>query len=211
MKAEPTKTNLMDQRAFGARIKTAMAEGQTGRREIASQLARLPLEQLVKVPPSSFAMLGPEGFEMLVSMRRDIPAGVTARASATAPSSPPKPAAAPRKVRRGWPIWAICAALLAAGPVFDRSWPLVEWMMGNSARSIKVSTWPSCQRLDAYVDGCLYRTGSLHTTLRQLAHRLHIPAEGLVRLNRHLTTTADAPLARGTSVVVWRGVAKLYR
>ncbi|WP_242217600.1 hypothetical protein [Shinella zoogloeoides] len=211
MKAEPTKTSPIDQRAFGARITTAMAEGQAGRREIASQLARLPLEQLVKVPPSSFAMLGPEGFEMLVSMRRDIPAGVTARTSATAPSTPPKPVEAPRKVRRRWPIWVVCVALLAAGPVFDRSWPLVERMTGNSMRPIQVSAWPVCRRLDAYVDGCLYRTGSPQTTLRQLAGRLHMPAGDLVRPNRHLTTAPDEPLSRGTLVVVWRGVAKLYR
>lgn len=211
MKAEPTKTNPIDQRAFGAQITTAMAEGQAGRREIASQLARLPLEQLVKVPPSSFAMLGPEGFEMLVSMRRDIPAGVTARPSAVAPPAPPKPAAAPRKMRRHWPIWAFCVALLAAGPVFDRSWPLLERMTGNSMRPLQVSAWPACQRLDAYADGCLYRTGSPHTTLRQLADRLHMPIGGFVRLNRHLSITPDEPLSRGTLVVVWRGVAKLYR
>lgn len=211
MNAEPMENKPIDQRAFGTRIKTAMAEGQAGRRELASQLARLPLEQLVKVPPSSFAMLGPEGFEMLVSMRRDIPAGVTARPSTVAPPAPPKPAAAPRKMRRRWPIWAVCAALLAAGPVFDWSWPLVERMTGNSARPIRVSDWPACQRLDAYVDGCLYRTGGPQTTLRQLADRLHMPADSLVRLNHHLATRSDEALSRGTLVVVWRGVAKLYR
>lgn len=211
MNAEPMEVEPIDERAFGTRIKTAMAEGRAGRREIALQLARLPMEQLVKALPSSIAMLGPQGFEMLVSMRRDIPAGATGRPSTIEPSAPPKPPTTSHKVRHGWPIWVVCAVLLAAGPVFDRSLPLLARMAGNSARPIRVSTWPSCRRLDGYVDGCLYRTGSPHTTLRQLADRLDMPADELARSNRHLTTAADAALARGTSVVVWRGTAELYR
>jgi hypothetical protein len=211
MNAEPTEVKPIDQRAFGARIKTAIAEGRAGRREIASQLARLPPEQLVKALPSTIAMLGPQGFEMLVSMRRDIPAGVTVRQSTVAPPAPPKTAVVPREVRRRWPIWAACAVLLALGPIFDRSWPLVERMTGNSARPIRVSIWPSCRRLDGHSDGCLYRTGNPHTTLRHLADRLGMPVDELVRSNRHLAIAADLPLARGTSVVVWRGTATLYR
>lgn len=210
MNAEPMEVKPIDQRVFGARIKTAIAEGRAGRREIASQLARLPLEQLVKALPSLIAMLGPQGFEMLVSMRRDIPAGVTGRPAAIEPAGPPKLPAATRKVRRRWPIWAACAVLLAAGPVFDRSWPLLEWMTGNSAPPIRVSTWPSCRSLDGHTDGCLYRTGNPHTTLRHLTDRLGMPVNELTRSNRHLATTVDTPLARGTSVVVWRGTAALY-
>ncbi|MGQ3210910.1 MAG: hypothetical protein ACT6U0_17065 [Shinella sp.] len=211
MNAESMEVKLIDQRAFGARIKTAIAEGQAGRREIALQLARLPLEQLVKALPSSIATLGPQGFEMLVSMRRDIPAGVTGRPSTLAPLAPPKPAATTQKVWHRWPIWVACAVLLAAGPVFDCSWPLLERMASDGARPIRVSTWPSCRRLDGHVDGCLYRTGNPRTTLRHLSDRLGMPAEELARSNRHLTATVDAPLARGTSVVVWRWVAQLYR
>lgn len=211
MNAEPMEVKPIDQRAFGARIKTAIAEGRAGRREIALQLARLPLEQLAKTLPSSIAMLGPQGFEMLVSMRRDIPAGVTGRPSAIGPAIPPRPAVAIGKIRRRWPIWAVCAVLLAAGPVFDRAWPFLERMAGNSARPIRVSTWPSCRRLDGYTDGCLYRTGNPDTTLRHLADQLGMPVNELARSNRHLANTTDAPLARGTSVVVWRGTAALYR
>ncbi|MEP9374461.1 hypothetical protein [Mesorhizobium sp. KR1-2] len=211
MDAEPMEVKPIDHKVFGDRIKTAIAEGRAGRREIALQLARLPLEQLVKALPSSIAMLGPQGFEMLVSMRRDIPAGVTGRPSAIEPAAPPKPPLATRKSRRRWPIWAACAVLLAAGPVFDRSWPLVEQMTGNSARPIRVSSWPWCRRLDGHADGCLYRTGNPDTTLRHLADQLDMPVNELARSNRHLATSADAPLARGTSVVVWRGTAALYR
>lgn len=211
MSAEHIENNKIDQHAFGSRIKTAMAEGQAGRREIASRLARLPLEHLVKVPPSSFAMLGPEGLEMLMSMRRDIPAGMMAEPSTVAQLASSKSATAPWKERRRWPTWAVCGVLLAAGPVFDRTWPLLERMAGNSARPVQVSTWPPCRRLDRYVDGCLYRTGYPQTTLRQLADPLGISANELALSNRHIAANVDAPLARGTSIVVWRGTATLYR
>lgn len=211
MNTEPKEVTPIDPRAFGARIKSAIAEGRAGRREIALQLARLPLEQLAKALPSSIVMLGPQGFEMLVSMRRDLPAGVTGRSRAIAPAVAPKVTVASPKVQRRWPIWVVCSVLLTAGPVFDHSWPLVERMADNSARPIRVSTWPSCRKLDSYVDGCLYRTGSSHSTLREIAYWLGIPVNELARSNRHLATSADAPLARGTSVVVWRGTAALYR
>lgn len=211
MRTEPMEVKPIDQRAFGVRVKTAIAEGKAGRREIALQLACLPLEQLAKALPSSIAMLGTQGFEMMVSMRRDLPAGVTGRSRATPRAVAPTATVASTKVQRRWPIWTVCAVLLTAGPVFDHSWPLVERMAANSARPIRVSTWPLCRRLDSHVDGCLYRTGSPHSTLRQLAYWLGIPVSEFARSNRHLATTADAPLARGTSIVVWRGTAALYR
>lgn len=210
MSDEPMVIKPLDHRIFGNRVKTAIAEGRVGRREIVAQLAGLPLEQLAKALPSWIPILGPQGLEMLVSMRRDIPVGVTGGPHSMKPPAPMKPPVAIKKVRRRWPIWVAYLVLLFSGPVFDSTSPFLERMTGKSARPILVSTWPKCPRLNRHTDGCLYRTGNLDTTLRQLAYRLGLSVDELARANHHLATTADSPLARGTLIVVWRGTAALY-
>lgn len=197
---------------FDAMLKTAMSEGNAGRTELVARLAALPVEDLARVKPSTLAMLGASGLAALTQARDDLPSGLTP--NGRPPSGMPDPTEPVGAVRKGsvrrtvFPGLLILLILLA-GAGAEHLRPLAAAMNDPGWRRVDVSTWPTCQRLAPYVDGCLYRTVKGSTSLADIANHLAMPVPDLVAVNRHLLSASRSPLKPGSKVVVWRGRLEL--
>lgn len=203
MSAEQEKTP-----GFDAALKHAISEGKAGRAEIVARLAGLSLEDLAKVPASAITLLGPGGLAALAAARGDLPAGLTPVGQEISTLEPrnaaPSPSGSPKN-RTNVLAGVFVLLVLLSGPIFDAVRPLARQVMDAGWRPTNVSIWPRCTRLDAYVDGCLYRVGGNATTLVDIADRLQIPATRLMASNTHLRADTRSVLPRGADVVVWRG------
>lgn len=103
----------------------------------------------------------------------------------------------------------ITLAISVAIPIFTTlAWPSLKMRIDQArlVRTVDASIWPSCNRLDTYVDGCVYRN---RTPLRwEIATRyLRIDAEQLRVLNSHITY--PTPIPANSSLIVWRGRGRL--
>ena len=208
------KSEAIEKNSFSATIEHAIAEGEKGRSEILAHLAALPLERLAAVPSAAFSMLGARGLACLAAMRADLPAGIEAVPSLPVPR-PAKPERGKRLSRRTrsllFGLLLPVSLLLAAGPLFERLAPVIARSTDPGWRPANPAQWPACPRLDAYVDGCLYRIGGTTTTLKQVANRLSLPEQQVVQANGHLRSESDVRLERDAVVVVWRGRLQLRR
>lgn len=96
----------------------------------------------------------------------------------------------------------VLAASLAVGPTIDcwqyRTAPL---------RSEQASTWPPCQRLNGWVDGCIYLPAR-DMAWDRTASLLQMPEAELRQLNHHIN---GAYIPAQTMLVVWRRRGHLYR
>lgn len=72
-------------------------------------------------------------------------------------------------------------------------------------RPISTLTWPTCSRLSAYTDGCVY-TPTQDLDWDQVARQLDMPVEILRRNNRHLPPQF---IVRGAPLVIWRERGRL--
>lgn len=196
---------------FDSRINGAIAERKLGRKEIVDRLAGLTLEELARVPPSTLALLGPGGLAALAAARGDLSEGLVS-ASNRAALTPDKGVArtATPSGKKSY-VWVVIGTLclLASGPLYDLVQPFAKRTMDVGWRSVDASDWPACRRLDAVVDGCVYRVGGNSTTLAEIARHLHMPKDMLASLNQQVAAAPGAPLPRGTKVIVWRGNLEL--
>jgi len=205
-------TYPLDKTRLAKTLKQAVSEGEAGRKELISRLAALSLEDLAKVPPSTLALLGPEGLARLSATRSDLTSGLVARNhSARQHPEHQMPDAKPNVKRRNFSRLGgmLSIFVLFAGPTLDEARPFAGQIMDKRWRPADASTWSQCPRLNAYVDGCVYVTGNGQTTLAKLAHYLEIPPDRLLDVNRHLTGDFHQRLAGGSTVVVWRGKLQL--
>ena len=96
----------------------------------------------------------------------------------------------------------VLVASLAVGPTIDwwqyRTPPL---------RSEQASTWPSCQRLNGFVDGCTYLPVR-DMAWDRAASLLEMPEAELRQLNHHIN---QAYVPAQTTLVVWRHRGQLYQ
>ena len=205
-------TESLDKTRLATTLKQAVSEGEAGRKEIISKLAALSLEDLAKVPPSTLALLGPEGLARLSASRSDLTSGLVARNhSARQHPEHQIPDAKPNVKRRNFSrlVGMLGIFVLFAGPLLDLVRPFAGQMMDKGWRPADASAWSRCPRLNAYVDGCVYVTGNGQSTLAKLAHYLEIPPDTLLDANRHLTGNFHQRLAGGSKVVIWRGKLEL--
>lgn len=206
----------MNKKGFDTAVKQALTEAEGGRADIVAELAGLSLEELAKVPASKLALLGPGGLGRLVAVRGDLPDGLASPEPRTGMPQASKPgrasvvavsrAARKKRTRIANMIaGALGLLVLMSGSIFDTLRPFAERTLDSGWRPVDASGWPRCKRLDAYVDGCLYRIGGGVTTLDEIAARLDLPPAQLSASNRHLAVDTRQALARGSDVVVWRG------
>jgi len=205
----------MNKEGFDTAVKQALVDAEGGRADIVAELAGLSLEALAKVPASKLALLGPGGLGRLVAVRGDLPDGLASpepRAGMLQASKPGRAsvtvsrAARKKRARIANMIAGTLGLLvLMSGPIFDTLRPFAERTLDSGWRPVDASGWPRCKRLDAYVDGCLYRIGGGVTTLDEIAAHLELPPAQLTASNRHLAADTRRALARGSDVVVWRG------
>lgn len=197
---------------FHLNVERAMAEAEAGRAELIAKLANLSLQDLAKVPPSTIAALGAGGLARLTAARGDLPSALSPP-ERRVPGAEPSAAAMPRRsvTPMHGPIFVglSLALVLAAGPVFDVVRPYALQMMDSGWRPLDAARWPRCHRLDAQVDGCLFRVEGSTTSLADIAARLEMPVTLLASANSHIPPNSSMAIARGTDVVVWRGKMKL--
>lgn len=105
------------------------------------------------------------------------------------------------------PSWfqAAVAALLAGPPILMATLlvvPAIHWWQYRTSpvRPIETSTWPHCERLNEWVDGCTYVTGGAMAWERA-AGLLDMPDAELRRINRHIR---EDYIPAGTTIAVWR-------
>lgn len=198
---------------FQRKLEIAQREGEKGRAELLHRLARMPLDKMIALPASSLALLGPHGLAQLAAMREGL-AGVAPRSVASSARPHSQRSGKVRlvpKVRPAASALMMVIAIVGIGLAVDFARPfLVSAFLDPGIRPREVSRWPACARLDAYVDGCIYTTGSgTALSLGSVASLTGIPVDLVIVTNRHLTAPPDTALPRGSQVVIWRGRLKL--
>jgi hypothetical protein len=197
---------------FDAKLEKAKTEGEAGREELLGRLARMPMEKVIALPPSSLAILGPQGLARLAAKREDL-VGTARREAGRTARRPPAPVSPPRAVPGTRPLRSavvMVLAILAIGLLADIARPvLVPALFDPGIRPRQTSRWPACRRLDRHVDGCVYTAGGANLSLGRVAALTKIPVDQVIGVNRYLSNAPEAALPRGSRIVVWRGHLKL--
>lgn len=95
----------------------------------------------------------------------------------------------------------VLTASLAIGPGIDR------WQYRTPpVRTVDALRWPTCARLNSWVDGCVY-TPSTNTAWDRAADLLQMSEIELRQNNRHIHNQTYIP--RRTMLIVWRDRGKL--
>jgi hypothetical protein len=110
-----------------------------------------------------------------------------------------------RKIMIPTAVRAAVLGLLTGLPVLIASFaagPAIDWWQYRTPplRSQDASTWPPCQKLNGWVDGCIYAPAQ-DMAWSRAADLLQIPASELRQSNRHITA---AYIPRHATLVVWR-------
>jgi hypothetical protein len=164
------------------------------------------VERLKRMSPEEFARAPRELIEDLSTEQyRDVLAQVTRMMDSE--DEPPRKASAWKHLIRHVPAALLVLAkagllgvavflLVLAGP------PTADWWWSRTppVRTFDTGTWPSCGRLTAWDDGCVY-TVTNNLTWNAAASLLELPSTYLRQVNRHITTET---LPAGAVLVVWR-------
>lgn len=196
---------------FRQHLKRLVATGQTGRREIVSRLAAMPIEKLKDVPADVLSLLGPRGLAELAQRRSDL-ADLLPRRTPHDPGGLRRDRVARMPTGNQFGHALVVAVALALGALaIDLGRDGVRRWVQPVVRPASTAGWPLCQRLDRHVDGCVYRTGSPDMTIARAATLLGMDAVKLWAINKHLATSTSttAALAAGSTIIVWRGVGRL--
>lgn len=195
--------------SFRQTLHRAIADGKNGRAELLRRLSTCPIDEIAQLPPTTLALLGPQGLLALARKRHDL-ADLAPHPIPTS-TNPATPTALPRRGRhplaRALPL---TTAILILGLAADLARPAInaEWLDPGS-RPHSTETWPLCSRLDPWVDGCVYMTGSDNLTLNRAAAWLDMPAANLAAINTQLQANTASPLPADSFIVVWRGILQL--
>lgn len=197
---------------FENRLETAKAEGVAGREELLEQLARMPMEKVIALSPSSLAILGPQGLARLAARREDL-VGTARRVAGRKARRQSAPVSRSRAVPGTRPMRSAVAtvlSILAIGLLADIARPvLVPALFDPGIRPRQTSHWPACPRLDRHVDGCVYTAGGANLSFGRVAALTGIPVSQVIGANRHLSNAPETVLPRGSRIAVWRGHLKL--
>jgi hypothetical protein len=195
----------------------AISEGQRGRADLVQQLKGLPLETLLRHHRRELNLLGSTGIVELVRARTALASGdgevepETATTDVTDGNTErPQPAAPPRAMNRFVAAAILAVTMTVGGAVADHGWSSARSHIDSGLVSRDVSVWPTCSRLDRWVDACVYRTGGGSTlTLERAAELLAIPVDLLQSANVDLAIPPTTTLPPRTKLVVWRGHRQL--
>lgn len=198
---------------FQRKLEIAQREGEKGRGELLHRLARMPMDKMIALPASSLALLGPHGLAQLAAMREGL-AGVAPRSVAASARPQSKQGGKVRLVPKVRPIAStlmMVVSIISIGLAADLARPfLFSAFLDPGIRPREVTLWPACPRLDTYVDGCIYTTGSgTALSLGSVASLTGLSVDHVIDANSHLSVPPDAALPRGSQVLIWRGRLKL--
>jgi hypothetical protein len=193
---------------FERRLETAKREGAAGREELLERLARMPMDEVIALPASSLAILGPHGLARLAAMREGL-SGVARRpvaASARPQALESGTAGRSRTVHPLHSALVMVISIIAIGLLVDLARPiLVSAFFDPGIRPRDTSRWPHCPRLDPHVDGCVYTSGGGTLSLERVAALTGIPVDQVTGVNRHLPVSPETALPRGSRIVIWSG------
>ncbi|MCW5690998.1 MAG: hypothetical protein KIT48_01395 [Pseudolabrys sp.] len=187
---------------FLTNVKVAREERAADQKALVRQLKGLTAEAFVRLPREAMQDLTNEQYDNVVKH---------VAPDHKLPQPPAEPPTLPRwRLRDIWkatPNWmqAAVAALLTGLPILMASLLVVpaihRWQYQTPpVRSIETSTWPLCDRLNEWVDGCIY---VLHRAMmwERAAGLLAVPEAELRRINRHIR---ENYIPAGATIVVWR-------
>lgn len=185
--------------AFKSDAAAAVADANEAETQVVERLKRMSPEEFARAPRELIEDLSTEQY-------RDVLAQVT-RMMDSEDDEPPRKASAWKRLTRHVPAALLVLAkagllgasaffLVLAGP------PIADWWWSRTppVRSTDTGTWPSCGRLTAWDDGCVY-TITDGLTWDAAAIILELPSTYLRQVNRHITT---GTLPAGAILVVWR-------
>ena len=193
---------------FIEQLRHAIADGEVAKRDLVRQVAVMPADQILELPADVIAALGADGLSAIAQGHRHL-SGLKPRKSE--PVRELEPSTTETVNRKPWNRWARTAVLvgliLYVGIIGDVARPRIASWFGAPSRTVSTAYWPTCPRLNAYVDGCLYRVGSVGLSASRAADLLDLPIEDFLKVNSHLPPSGAIPL--GATMTVWRGTLEL--
>lgn len=194
---------------FAARIESAMVEGKMARDDLIRQIAQMNSAQIASLPPAVLSILGADGLSAIARRRGEF--------AHLAPRQPPYEAEPTdvsfeqnkRRVNRWMVTFVSASVVLISTTAFDILRPrLMAWLRSGD-RPQSIATWPTCERLDPYVDGCIYAPPYAGLSMERAAFLLALPTNELGVINRHIPPDQFRSLPPNTRLVVWRGNYRL--
>ena len=186
--------------AWSRRLRELRVRREAGRREIVERLARMSLDELLRVPGWVIARLGPRGMAMLAERSRVIRVEGGGSAAARQPAralrnTPEESVSWLTRLRRRQPLWWECLrkASVAAviGSLLIVSTPVVMRVLPE------LTAQPSlprvCGRLDAWTGDCTYVVGSADLSLSTAADKLGLPLAALAAANPSFDSSSLLP------------------
>lgn len=187
--------------AFLEDVASAKAKGDAADAAVVTKLKALSADEFARVPRDMLNSLSNEQY-------KDIVATVAPHVELKEPEAPPSPAKPKRHLNwRLLPRWivAVFAGLLLGSAILIAAisaTPLQEWWSYSTplSRGTNVATWPRCQRLTQWTDGCVYRV-TRGLSWSDAASLVELPEIYLRWLNSHIQ--AD-PIPAGSDLTIWR-------
>ena len=195
---------MADLRAlFRQNITKVSTDAKRASNGLVERLKQLTPQEFLRQPPNVFAHLTDKQY-------REIVAKIAPNTKLPAPPVIEEPVEEKRSLLDWWReqsafaqsflvtlFVTIIITLAAALEPLAMKWTLTR---AEIVRPISTATWPVCQRLSGYTDGCVYFP-SQDLNWDWVAERLDLPVETLREPNRHLSPQF---IPRGAQLVIWR-------
>lgn len=189
-------------RVFLKDVASAKAKGDAADAAVIRKLKTLSADEFARVPRDMLNSLSNEQYKDIVNT---VAPHVELKEPEPAPSL-----AKPKQRHLNWrllPRWvvAVFAGLLLGIAILiaaSSATPLQEWWSYSTplSRGMNVATWPRCQRLTRWTDGCVYRV-TRGLSWSDAAGLVDLPETYLRWLNSHIQ--AD-PIPAGSDLTIWR-------
>lgn len=202
---------MADQRkTFQSNVARVKADARTNSAYLVQRLKRMTPAEFLRQPPHVFAQLTTKQY-------REIVATIAPNVKILrAPAGEP-PTSETRTFMDWWRERSAFAqsflAMLSVTVTFSGAGifaPLAtKWALSRVeiVRPISTATWPTCQRLSRYTDGCIY-TPSQDLNWDWVAGQIDLPVEVLRRTNTHQPPQF---IVRGAPLVIWRERGRLEK
>lgn len=193
---------------FIAQMRKAITEGAIGRRDLIQQVVAMPAEEILELPCDVISALGAGGLSAVAKRHRQLADFAPKLSSSTDEEASSRCEARHGRPQNRWVIaMTLATAVFFAGVISDRERPWIATLFDTGVRTMSTGYWPTCRRLDGYVDGCLYRVASTGLSVPRATQLLNQPADDFLKVNPQLARADVIP--PGTTLVVWRGILEL--